>query len=171
MIARDGMLTTIAEGLVGGAIATKVMDPITVFMYEHEDPAARRREDEVRAGEHVYDVAARRIDGALGLGLSAEARRRFGWALHWGITLGAGVTYAWLRRRWPAARRLHGAAFGLGFEVLADQVLVTALGLAARPTAYPWQTHARGVVAHVAYGMTIETVLRAVDRLEARAGR
>ncbi len=164
---RDGLVTAV-EGLIGGAVATKVMDPITVYMYDHESAAARRREDEARAGKHVYDVAAERIDRTFGLGLSEEALKRFGWGLHWAIVLGAGVTYAFLRRRRPEVSRFHGMAYGLAFEGVVDQVASTVLGLAARPTAYPWQTHARGVVAHLAYGLAIETVMQGFDRLERR---
>lgn len=168
MRSRDGAVFTAVEGLIGGAVATKVMDPITVYLYEHEGAAARRQEDEARQGKHVYDVAAERLDRALGLGLSRDALGRLGWGLHWGIVLGAGVTYAFLRRRRPGVARFHGLAFGLGFEAVVDQALVTGLGLAARPTAYPWQTHARGLVAHLVYGLTIESVLRGFDRLAGR---
>ncbi len=38
-------------------------------------------------------------------------------------------------------------------------------GLASGPTAYPWQAHARGLVAHLVLGATTDAVLGAADRI------
>lgn len=39
----------------------------------------------------------------------------------------------------------------------------TVTGLAASPGDYPWQDHARGLVAHLVYGIVTDTVLRLLD--------
>ncbi len=41
--------------------------------------------------------------------------------------------------------------------------MIPLLGLAAPPQDYPWQDHARAVVAHVVLGVVAEGVLRALD--------
>jgi len=44
-----------------------------------------------------------------------------------------------------------------------DEVLNTVTGLGARPQRYPWQAHARGLVAHIVYGVATELVLNLVE--------
>ena len=39
------------------------------------------------------------------------------------------------------------------------------LGLTPGPMAFPWQAHARGLAGHLAYGVTSNAVLDAVDRV------
>ena len=53
---------------------------------------------------------------------------------------------------------------GLHIVALAmeDEVANPALGLAAPPGRYPWQPHARGLAAHLLYGLVAELALRAL---------
>lgn len=51
----------------------------------------------------------------------------------------------------------------LGFSFCKDQWLNAIAGLAAKPSEYPWQAHARGLVAHAVYSLTLETALRITD--------
>ena len=37
-------------------------------------------------------------------------------------------------------------------------------GLGAKPQDYPWQAHARGLMAHLAYGIATELALNAADK-------
>lgn len=46
-------------------------------------------------------------------------------------------------------------------ELFVDQGMNTALGLTAPPRAWPWQAHARGVVAHAVYGLALGLLLAA----------
>lgn len=36
-------------------------------------------------------------------------------------------------------------------------------GFGAKPQAYPWQAHARGLIAHLVYGAVLEGTLRALN--------
>ncbi|MGH7446682.1 MAG: hypothetical protein ACREK1_12185 [Longimicrobiales bacterium] len=54
----NGLLTDIALGAAAGLAATWVMGHVTSYMYEHEDSAAREREDAAREGRTAYGVAA-----------------------------------------------------------------------------------------------------------------
>ena len=56
-----------------------------------------------------------------------------------------------------------GALYGLAATLIEDEGLNPALGLAAKPQDYPWQDHARAVVAHLVLGVVAEGVLRALD--------
>ena len=141
------------KGAVAGAVATFVMGKVTGYMYEHEDRDARRREDDARGGHSA------------GTSLDPSQRERLGSAAHWALGIGAGAAYAVLRRRFQSFGSAAGTAFGTGFWVFLDEGLVPALGLTPGATAFPWQTHARGLVGHLTFGTVTEGTLRLLDRV------
>ncbi len=160
-----GLARDLALGAAAGAAATWAMDRVTTYLYEHEDPRARRREDEARGGTTAYGTAAAKAAGALGIGLEPEARQKAGAALHWGFGIGAGALYGALRRRVPAADAAQGAAFGAAFWLAVDEVANAALGLTPGPAAFPWQAHARGLAGHLVFGTVADSVLDLADRV------
>jgi hypothetical protein len=161
----DNILTDVAKGALAGAAATWVMGQVTSYLYEHEDKQARRQEDEAREGKTAYGVAAEKAADAVGQDLSEEQRKQVGSAIHWGLGLGAGAVYGALRGRLPGADAANGLLFGAAFWALIDEGANVALGLTPGPTHFPWQTHARGLAGHLAFGVAAETALRALDRL------
>ena len=54
----------------------------------------------------------------------------------------------------------RGFAFGVTVWAVEDEWGAARLDLAGPPTRYPWQAHGRSFVAHVAYGLTVDAVLR-----------
>jgi hypothetical protein len=48
--------------------------------------------------------------------------------------------------------------------MMVDELLNPVLGLTPGPLAFPWQTHARGLGGHLAFGLTTELVLEGLDR-------
>jgi len=156
--------TDLIKGALAGAAATWVMERVTSYLYEHENPAARQREDGARQGKHAFAVAAEKTTNLTGIGLSEEQRQRLGMAYHWGLGLGAGAIYAALRRRVGWLDWGQGTAFGFLFFVLVDEAMNAALGLTPPPRAFPWQAHARGLAGHVVYGIVADAALDAVDR-------
>lgn len=165
MRAKEAPGRDLIKGAIAGAVATWAMGQVTTLLYEHEDPDARRREDEVRGGKTSYEVAAERAARLAGLSLAEQKRKAAGAALHWALGIGAGAAYGALRHRIPGADRAHGLAFGLAFWAAVDEALVPALGLTPGPTAFPWQAHARGLAGHLAYGLVAETTLDLLDRV------
>ncbi|MBA2245736.1 MAG: DUF1440 domain-containing protein [Gemmatimonadetes bacterium] len=161
----DSILADVAKGALAGAAATWVMGQVTSYLYEHEDKQARRQEDEAREGKTAYGVAAEKAADAVGQDLSEEQRKQVGSALHWGLGAGAGAAYGALRGRVPGADLGNGLLFGAAFWVLIDEGANVALGLTPGPSEFPWQTHARGLAGHLAFGVAAETALRALDRL------
>jgi hypothetical protein len=59
----------------------------------------------------------------------------------------------------------NGLLFGTAFWAVIDEGANTALALTPGPTAFPWQTHARGLAGHLVFGVAADTALRALDRL------
>ena len=153
------------KGAIAGAVATYVMGKVTGYMYEHEDPGARREEDDARGGRTAYETAAEKAAGAAGTSLRTRQRQELGSAIHWALGIGAGAAYAVLRRRIHVLGSAAGTAFGTGFWAFLDEGLVPALGLTPGPTAFPWQAHARGLVGHLTFGTVTDGTLRLLDRV------
>jgi hypothetical protein len=153
------------KGAVAGAVATYVMGKVTSYLYEHEDRAVRRREDEARQGRSAYETAAEKAAAAAGSTLALHQRETLGSAIHWALGIGAGAAYAVLRRRVQVLGGAAGTAFGTAFWAFLDEGMVPALGLTPGPTRFPWQAHARGLVGHLTFGTVTDGTLRLLDRV------
>jgi hypothetical protein len=57
----------------------------------------------------------------------------------------------------------RGVAFGTAFWLMMDEGAVYALGLTPGPTAFPWQTHARGLAGHLTFGAVADATLGALQ--------
>ncbi len=159
----DSLGTDMVKGAIAGAIATWAMDRAGTYLYELEDEATKRREEEVRQ-KAPFTVAAEKLARLTGASLGDRHLSILGQAINWGIGIGAGALYDALRHRMQGAGRGQGLAFGTAFFLLGDELLNWALGLSAPPSAYPWQAHARGLATHLAYGLVAETSLELLDQ-------
>jgi hypothetical protein len=142
------LLDDLVKGALAGTVATWVMGQATTFLYEQESKQARKAEDEARGNRTAYGVAAEKAAGAVGVDLADEQRQTVGAAIHWALGAGAGAMYGLLRNRLPGADAGAGLVFGTAFWLLIDEGANYALRLTPGPTAFPWQTHARGLAAH-----------------------
>ncbi|HEX6965737.1 MAG TPA: DUF1440 domain-containing protein [Gemmatimonadaceae bacterium] len=161
----QNLMATMLDGAIAGAVATWLMGKVTSYLYVHENPTAREREDRVRHGTTSYGVAAEKTAGAVGTTLSKQERTSYGRDIHWALGIGAGALYAAMRQRIPAVAVADGLAFGLGFFLLMDEGVVYLLGLTPGPAAFPWQAHARGLAGHLAFGATANTLLSVLEPL------
>lgn len=153
------------KGAIAGAVATFVMGKVTGYMYQREDPDARREEDDARGGRTAYEAAAEKAAGATGAVLETRRRQELGSAIHWALGIGAGAAYALFRRRVQVLGGAAGTAFGTAFWAFLDEGLVPALGLTPGPRAFPWQAHARGLIGHLTFGTVADGTLRLLDRV------
>jgi uncharacterized protein DUF1440 len=151
------------KGALAGVLATWVLDLVTDWMYQREPRHARHQEDRARHGRTAYEAAAERAAELLGRPLSNQQRQRLGTAIHWALGIGAGVAYSTFARDIPAFRKAGGAAFGTAFWAGVDEALVSLLGLTPPPQAFPWETHARGLTGHLAFGIVADRTLRVLD--------
>ncbi|HUE97181.1 MAG TPA: DUF1440 domain-containing protein [Longimicrobiaceae bacterium] len=153
------------RGALAGIAATWVMGKVTTVMYENEDEAARRMEDEAREGKTAYGVAAEKAARIVGRELTKAERESAGSAIHWALGASAGATYSALRHRVPGVDAGSGLVFGAAFFLLADEAGNVALGLTPGPRAFPWQAHARGLVGHLVFGVAAEVAIRGLERV------
>lgn len=160
----DGRLALdLVMGAIAGAAATWVMGQVTSYLYENESKRARKAEDAARGDKTAYGVAAEKAAAAAGRELTEDQRKQAGSAIHWALGAGAGAVYGVVRHRVPAAGLGNGLVFGAAFWAAVDEGANTALGLTPGPTAFPWETHARGLAGHLVFGIAADTVLRVLD--------
>ncbi|GHA87620.1 DUF1440 domain-containing protein [Cognatilysobacter bugurensis] len=158
-------LANLAIGALAGAAAVWVMDRVDNFNFRHEDAAARLRTQAVRPdGQPPAQVMVKQVAELTGHSLSRERINRIGQGAHYMIGVGPAMLYAALGSKFPAITRGRGAAFGLGMFLLQDELMNPLMGWSAKPGAYPWQAHARGLVGHLVYGMTADAVVRTLQK-------
>lgn len=156
----NSIATDMLLGAVAGAVGVWVMDQVDWFNYRHEDPQARRRTQQVRpGGEDPAHATAGMAERAMGAELSRSQHHAVGTVIHYTLGIGPGAIYGALRGRVPVVGAGHGTAYGLGLFLMQDEVINAAAGVSAKPREYPWQAHARGLVAHLVYGAVTDTVL------------
>lgn len=163
-MAQSSIATDLLKGALAGAAATWVMNQATTWMYEHEADAAKARENDARGDETAYASAAGAMAGVAGYALEKDQRAQAGQALHWIAGIGAGAFYGVARKRWPSVAGAVGLPFGAGFYLAIDEIMNPALGFTPGPTAFPWQTHARGLGGHLVFGLALEVLLGGLDR-------
>ncbi len=156
----------VLKGVLAGATAWSAMDGVLRFLYNHEHSDTRRQEDQARDGVPALEVMAERIAQIAGVTLSAAERQRGGTSLQWAVGVGAGLLYAALRDQLPSSGIRRGIVYGAAFSLLVDEGIVPLLKCAPGPSAFPWQTHARGFVAHLVYGAVAEITMGWLDRIE-----
>lgn len=155
--------SSLASGLVRGALAggaaNWVMGQVTSYMYQKESEEAREQEKEARGGKMAFGVAAEKVAEVVGGELSEKQRKSAGQKIHWALGIGAGAAYGACRPSGGGVKLGRGLAFGVGFYLLVDEVANPVLDLTPGPMAFPWQTHARGLVAHLVFGSATEALL------------
>ncbi len=97
----------------------------------------------------VAHVAAGKLADATGMDLTPEQPHPAGIAVHYALGVVPGALYGPLRHRVVGLAAGQGLLYGLGLFLVNDELLNPLLGLASGPTEYPWQAHARGLVAHL----------------------
>lgn len=98
----------------------------------------------------------------LGSELTEREKDAAGTAFHYAMGFTAGAIYGAFAEFIPAAKTGAGAPFGLAVWIVADEGLVPAAGLSKSPDEYPLSIHAYSVASHLVFGLTAETVRRAV---------
>jgi hypothetical protein len=154
-IFRDGI-----RGAVAGAIAVWVMDLVTTGLLEQQSREVTEREEAARPnGKPALVNLVDRLEGDWELDLDQEQRDGLLTALHYGLGVVPGALYAILRDRLPLVGLARGALYGIVLFAVNDEYLNTKLGLAGAFEAYPIETHWRGLVGHVALGVTTDTAI------------
>src|SRR5262245_51233570 len=93
-----------------------------------------------------------------------EKREIAGAVVHYAFGVATGGVYGAIAELKPATTTGAGLPFGAAVWLIADEIIVPALGLSKPPTKYPLSTHASSIASHLVYGLTTEIVRREVRR-------
>ena len=160
----------VAAGFAAGALGVWALDRLDWFLWDQENPEARARTAAVRPkGEPPAQALVSKMEDATGKHLDPGTHETASQVVHYSIGIAPAIGYALLRDKLPMSGVARGALYGAGLFLAQDEVLNTVTGLGAKPQDYPWQAHARGIVAHTAYGIVTELALELVDQI--RVGR
>ena len=152
-------IADVIDGAIAGLVATWVMGRVTTALYAREDKQAKQREEGARGGSTAYATAAEKVADAAGVQLSSDEKKRYGEDIHWALGIAGGAAFGLLRPRVSASRLGNGLLFGAAFFLVMDEAATPLLGLTPGPAAFPWQTHARGLAGHLAYGAAANAAL------------
>jgi hypothetical protein len=162
------MTKRVSVGLgIGAAIgygASWAMDQATGWYLERQSKASRQREDEIEPGGTPV-LAGRKLAGWVGRDVTDDEAGRIGFIVHRSLGVAYGMTAAALARAGARPVRV-GITTGAVAFVLVDEGVVSTL-FTPPPWAYPIESHLRGAVGHLAYGVAAGAMLAAAQRLGA----
>ena len=162
---RNGTTATALMGLAAGAIGVWALDRLDWFLYRSEPEEARERTRAVReGGEAPAGVLVSRFEEAAGTELSERGHYVAELATHYAIGIAPAVAFALYRDKLPVSGPARGALFGAALWLLQDEALNPVIGLSASEGDYPWQDHARGLAAHLLFGVVTEAALGAMEQ-------
>lgn len=157
----DETIAAAALGLIGGYVGTKVLELVSIKLYEWESEEARRQEDAVRPGP-PFQIAAEKTARLLGINLTENQLNTASLLFHYGAGMSWGSVYTVLRGRTALPPLWAGLLTGASMSLILDEGLTPALGFSAPNRAYPLVTHLRGVVAHLAFGLGVAATIEAL---------
>lgn len=133
-------------GALVGYVASRTMDQATTWFYAQQSEESKRREEEIAPGGTLRQFG-KQVGGALGKDPSDADADRIGLAFHRGFGVAYGVATAALVERGVRPMR---AGLGVGAAAL---VLVDEGTAISDFSAYPVESHLRGVVGHATLGL------------------
>lgn len=166
----DEVVAAAGLGLVGGYVGTKVMEPVSMKLYEWESEEARRQEDAVRPGP-PFRIAAEKTARVLGITLTEQQLNIASLFFHYGAGMSWGPVYNFLRQRTSLSPLRAGLLTGASMSLILDEGLTPALGFSAPNRAYPLVTHVRGFVAHLAFGLGVAATVESLVWMGRTASR
>ncbi len=149
-------------GVAIGYCSGKVMDKATGWFLERQSEASRRREEEIAPGG-TPELAGKKLARLVGGGATDAEAARIGLFVYGALRLAYGIGAAALVRAGIPPMRaaiMTGAAAFLVVDEGVNSTLFT-----PPPQAYPIESHLRGVVGHIAYGVAAGAMLAVVHRL------
>lgn len=144
---------------LAGLSATLLMEQASAKLYERQTAQSREREEQLRT-EMPTTTLVRKTVGLLGSELADERAEKLGTLSHYAFGAADGPAALLLTRLGPSPLNA-GLAVATAMEVLVDEGMNTVLRLTAPPQEWPWQAHARGVLAHAVYGVSLGVLLAA----------
>jgi hypothetical protein len=156
-------------GIGAGYLASKLMDGVTTAYQERQSEASKQREKELQEGP-AYVKAAEKLAEIRRAQIDQEQAEQLGERLHRSLGLSGGFTAGMLVAR-GTNPLVAGIFTALVMWLFIDEGANAVFGLTPPPTAYPPETHVRGLVGHLAYGGALGILLAVGNLLFLKGGR
>ncbi len=163
---RPGPVVDAALGAASGLAASWAMSTAYRPIWNMGGEETRRREKEAQAGMPPATIrAAEAAAAVVGERIPDDRKGLGGWIVHYAYGGAWGAAFALAARAFaPRAPVASGLAFGAALWVLSDEVLVPLFRFSRPPTRYPASTHAKGLAAHLVYGVATDAAWRVARR-------
>ena len=162
-LSRNALLASVAGGLVGGLIGAGVMSAgHTLLARITHDQRDEDRKDEDQEEDATIKVADRLSRAVRRRPLASHETPAAANLVHYGFGAAMGAVYGAAAAVAPATTVGVGLGFGASVWLGAHAIVVPALGLARSPVREAPGKEGRELMLHLAYGVTVELVRRAV---------
>lgn len=160
----DDLLKGAIAGLIGGIVASFVMSEFQMLLSkvsEAEKNPKKKKEDEPATVKTAEAISENVFDHKL----KKSEKESAGVAVHYAMGATSGLIYGIASEIAPAATAGWGLPFGAAVWLIADDIVVPALGFSKPVTEYPLSTHAYALSSHLVYGLTTDLVRRGLRKL------
>lgn len=146
----------LAMGAAIGYCSSRAMDQATGWYLKRQSEASRRREEELAPGG-AATLIGKKLASMVGRDVTDDEAAKIGLFLHRSLGIGYGMMAAALARAGIRPIRA-GVMAGAAAFLLVDEGANAAF-FTPPPQAYPVESHLRGVVGHLAYGLAVGAML------------
>lgn len=153
-------------GLIGGLVASFVMSEFQTLLsaLSEEEKKSKKKNSEKDEPANVKTAEAI-SENVFDHKLKKNEKEPAGEAVHYAMGATSGLIYGIASEIAPMTTFASGLPFGAAVWLVADDVVVPALGLAKPATQYPLSTHAYALSSHLVYGLTTDLVRQGVRKL------
>lgn len=178
---QSNLAANVAKGVISGFVASFVMNVFQqgatkLLSGDQKSHGAQSQQDgtpDHGAGAYLAskqvddpkDNAAERLANLVSVAatdqpLDKKEKERGGTFFHYAFGATTGGIYAGLSQLAPVTGVGLGVPYGAAVWLVADEMVVPALGLSRSAAEYPVSIHAYALASHVVYGLTTDLVLR-----------
>lgn len=152
-------------GLVGGLVASFVMSEFQALLTKINEPQKKDKSDQKKEEPATVKAAEEISEGVFEHKLTKSEKGTAGEAMHYAMGGASGLMYGMAAEVAPMTTFGSGLPFGAAVWVVADDIVVPALGLSKPVADVPLSTHAYALSSHLVYGLTTDLVRRGLLKL------
>jgi hypothetical protein len=147
------------RGAIAGSIGTWLMDRTTTGLQQAQPKEVAAKETAAQPnGKSSVENLVDRIERLSGMQFDPGQRALLAQMIHYSLGAVPGALYVAMRRRVPLLGAGGGLIYGAALFVAHDEWLNAHLGLSGPPSAYPLQSHFRGLVGHLVLGSATDSI-------------
>lgn len=161
----ENILKSAVAGLIGGIVGTVVMGGFQALLSSLAEND-KKKKSKKKSDEPANVKAAEAVsENVFGHHLKKSEKEPAGEAMHWAMGATSGLIYGIVSEIAPVSTVGLGLPFGAAVWLIADDIVVPALGLSKPITEFSVSTHAYALSSHLVYGLTTELARQGVRRL------